>query len=56
MAPVKIENGAEHAIKWGKLENGAQCCSSKFDRRLFICKFLWKQFAFYLSLSLCHFN
>jgi len=33
-----------------KLENGAQCCFSKFNCRLFISKF--SQFAFYLSLSL----
>ena len=61
-----LRNGAEHAIKWcpiirkwcpasyemaqDKLENGAQCCFSKFDGRLFICKFF--QFEFYLSLSL----
>jgi len=43
-------NGTQHAIKWRpiKLENGIQCCSNKFDCRLFISKF--SQFAFYLSL------
>jgi len=33
-----------------KLENGAQCCFNKFNRRLFISKF--SQFAIFLSLSL----
>jgi len=48
-----------HAMKWrpacyemapDKLENGDQCCFSKFDCRLFLPKFF--QFTFYLSLSL----
>ena len=33
-----------------KLKNGAQCCFTKFDCRLFLSKF--SPFAFYLSLSL----
>jgi len=49
------------AMKWhrtcykmasDKLQNGTQCCLSKFDCRLFLSKFLWKQFTFYLPLSL----
>ena len=48
-----------YAMKWcptcykmtpDSLENGAQCCCSKFDCRLFTSKFC--QFAFYLSLLL----
>jgi len=54
MAPGKLENGAQQTKKWflDKLENRAQCCFSMCDCRLFISKILWKQFAFYLSLSL----
>jgi len=52
LAPHKVENGAQHAIKMAldKLKNSAQCCFRLFDCKLFILKFF--QFAFYLSLSL----
>jgi len=39
------------------LENGAQCCLSKFDCRLFIPMLFVKAVCIaYLSLSLSHFN